>query len=134
MAWSLATGALGVFTDRPRLIGSAAVALLILGAAALKKLDDWPRSRVSDYLGQISYSTFLVHFPLCLVLNAAYTKFAAPDPWTALGTMVGAWLVSLCGAMLFHHQVEARLVGLGAKEPPAAKPAVPPALVRPEPG
>jgi hypothetical protein len=29
----------------------------------LRFLDDWPRSRLIAYLGQISYSVFLVHFP-----------------------------------------------------------------------
>jgi len=58
------------------------------------------------WLGRISYSVFLIHFPVCLLVNAAFTRFAPADPlWQGLG-MLTAWGVSLLAGDVFHHWVE----------------------------
>jgi peptidoglycan/LPS O-acetylase OafA/YrhL len=64
------------------------------------------------YLGQISYATFLVHFPVCLVVNAAFTAFVPPLAWLqALGVLL-AWSGSVAAGALFHHLAEAPLMRL----------------------
>ncbi len=64
------------------------------------------------YLGRISYATFLVHFPVCLVVNAAFTAFVLPGAWLqALGVLL-AWSGSVAAGALFHHVVEAPLMRL----------------------
>jgi peptidoglycan/LPS O-acetylase OafA/YrhL len=64
------------------------------------------------YLGQISYATFLVHFPVCLVVNAAFTAFVAPLAWLqAIGVLL-AWSGSIAAGALFHHLAEAPLMRL----------------------
>ncbi|MBB5609020.1 MULTISPECIES: acyltransferase [unclassified Janthinobacterium] len=64
---------------------------------------------VVNRLGQISYSVFLIHFPVCLLVNAAFIHLAPLEPsWQALG-MLTAWGASLvCGAA-FHRWVEVPL-------------------------
>jgi len=60
-------------------------------------------------LARSSYSVFLVHFPICLVVNAAFTRFAPAEPeWQALG-MVTAWAGSLAAGAAFHRWVEVPL-------------------------
>ena len=60
-------------------------------------------------LGRISYSVFLIHFPVCLVVNATFTRFMPAEPeWQALG-MLTAWASSLAAGALFFRWVEAPL-------------------------
>ncbi len=64
---------------------------------------------VINGLARTSYSVFLIHFPVCLVVNAAFTRFAPPDPeWQALG-MVVAWGSSLAAGAAFFRWVEVPL-------------------------
>jgi peptidoglycan/LPS O-acetylase OafA/YrhL len=57
-------------------------------------------------LGRISYSVFLIHFPVCLVVNAAFTRFVPTEPeWQALG-MLTAWAASLAAGAAFYRWVE----------------------------
>jgi len=60
-------------------------------------------------LARSSYSLFLVHFPVCLVVNAAFTRFASPEPeWQAFGVLL-AWAASMAGGAVFYRWVEAPL-------------------------
>jgi peptidoglycan/LPS O-acetylase OafA/YrhL len=60
-----------------------------------------------DHLGTHSYSLFLVHFPICLLVNALFEQKDADHPGVALGAMLGAWLLSNLAALLFYRWVEA---------------------------
>jgi peptidoglycan/LPS O-acetylase OafA/YrhL len=57
-------------------------------------------------LGQISYSVFLIHFPVCLLVNAAFARFVEADPLLQGLGMLLAWGASLAAGKLFHHWVE----------------------------
>ncbi len=81
------------------------------------------------WLAGISYAMFLVHFPVSLVVNAAFTRFAPPDPvWqlTGIGMALGA---SMLGGALFHAWIEkpvlrwlkARPVAMAAQSPIAGR-------------
>ncbi|MBV7538997.1 acyltransferase [Duganella sp. sic0402] len=64
---------------------------------------------VVNGLGKISYSVFLIHFPVCLLVNAAFTRFAPAEPeWQALGMLL-AWSGSLAAGAAFHRWVESPL-------------------------
>lgn len=116
---------------RPALLAMAAVALLALwvewrtrlavalGVAtwlALRLSVPRPSGRLPELAGpavhrwsERSYALFLVHFPVCLVVNAAFTRWAAPDAGVqALGLLV-AWLASLVAGAAFHRGVEVPL-------------------------
>lgn len=57
-------------------------------------------------LGQMSYSVFLVHFPVCLLVNALFGALWPDVPWAnALGMLV-AFMLSLAAGRLLYLQVE----------------------------
>jgi peptidoglycan/LPS O-acetylase OafA/YrhL len=61
---------------------------------------------VVGYFGRISYSVFLVHFPVCLLVNALVSSLAPGQPvLNALG-MAAAWGLSNVAGALFYRFVE----------------------------
>ncbi|HPT51433.1 MAG TPA: acyltransferase [Accumulibacter sp.] len=91
---------------RPRI----AIALLAALALALARrcgiLDRWPDWRGVLYLGRISYAVFLIHFPVCLLVNGLFTRFASTDPWINSAGLAVAWIGSLVGGALFYRYIE----------------------------
>jgi peptidoglycan/LPS O-acetylase OafA/YrhL len=62
--------------------------------------------RTVQVLSDISYAVFLIHFPVCLLVNAAFHSAAPGEPlWQALGVGV-AWAASLVAGWAFHRWVE----------------------------
>ncbi|MEI7465941.1 MAG: hypothetical protein WCJ87_11385, partial [Burkholderiales bacterium] len=61
-------------------------------------------------LCQISYATFLVHFAVCLAVNAAFTAFVPPHAWLQATGVLLAWGGSIAAGALFHHFAEAPLM------------------------
>lgn len=130
-------GALALWVDfRERIAVALAVALWLGVAQRGGWLTAWPRgpwAALVGYFGRISYSVFLVHFPICLVANACFGTLGPRAPsWQAAG-MVGAWLASNLAGAWFHRYVEtadfaamlrglrtraAQLAGFGATREP----------------
>ncbi|MBI5509515.1 MAG: acyltransferase [Deltaproteobacteria bacterium] len=100
----------GLFDGRPRLLVAVGTAVVIYIAARRGFWERWPNSRLSSYMGRISYSLFLVHFPVCLVINAFLSRFTL-SPGAALAGMVAAYLVSVGVGALFYRVVERPCVG-----------------------
>ncbi|MGD9943217.1 MAG: acyltransferase family protein [Burkholderiaceae bacterium] len=95
---------------RLRIAVALAVAVLLLlatqrGPVAQEAL----RARVSGFFGRISYSVFLVHFPICLVVNAAFHRFVGTDAWLNVGGLMLAWVASVIAGVQFHRWVESRI-------------------------
>ena len=61
---------------------------------------------VVHYLSRISYAVFLLHFPVCLVVNAAFTEFVSPQAWPQAFGVLLAWAGSVAAGALFHHVAE----------------------------
>lgn len=106
----IALGAMGaaalVIDFRLRIAVALATALLLAISRRGGWLEHWPGGRVTAYFGKISYSVFLVHFPVCLVVNALVFHLAPGRPvLNALG-MVVAWTASNMAGGLFHRFVE----------------------------
>lgn len=111
-----------------------ALALLVAVPLGLTFHVGWrlpPRlARLLAGLGDMSYSVFLVHYPVCLVVNAVFGRFAPNEPVANMLGMALAWAASLGAGALFHRQVERRFAvffqarrdnaGL-APQPPAAR-------------
>jgi peptidoglycan/LPS O-acetylase OafA/YrhL len=71
-------------------------------------------------MATISFSVFLVHFPVCLVVNAAFTRFVSDQPHEqALGMLV-AWAASLAAGAAFYRWVELPLGRVLASRPQPA--------------
>ena len=90
-----------------------AVALLTSLALGLGQkydfLSRWPRSRLIGWLGEISYSVFLVHFSVCLVINGLFASFAGHGLSVNAVGMLVAWGASIAAGGLFYHCVEKRV-------------------------
>lgn len=83
-----------------------AVALLLGFGRRTGLLEKWPSARPLAFLGQISYSLFLVHFPVLLLANGLYAKFGLDSHASAMSTLLLAWTASLIAATLFYRWVE----------------------------
>ena len=94
------------FRSRIAVALSVACVLMLLGRVLVCSTKGWA---LANWLGKNSYSIFLVHFPVCLVVNAGFTRFVPVDAeWQLVGT-VFAWAASLAGGAVFHRWIEAPL-------------------------
>ncbi len=74
----------------------------------------WAQGRAFRQLGSISYSVFLLHFPVCLVVTGLWVRLLPAGPWVqALGVLV-AWSASVLAGWLFYRHVESRSAALAA--------------------
>lgn len=107
LALVLLIGVLALLIDfRPRIAIALAVSLLIgLGYLHLKT----GGSRSIERFSQASYALFLVHFPVCLVVNALFMRYAPDSPFLNLVGILFAWVASNAAAFAFHRHVETRL-------------------------
>jgi peptidoglycan/LPS O-acetylase OafA/YrhL len=81
-----------------------------------------------QYLGRISYAVFLVHFPVCLLINAVFTRFGDASPLVQGCGMLVAWSASIVAGGAFHRWVEiplGRMATYGRPDQRAPRP-VPP--------
>ncbi len=65
------------------------------------------------WLGRISYSLFLIHFPVILVVNAVMAQAGLQSPWINLAAMLAAVGLSIAAAALLYRFVESRAGGRG---------------------
>lgn len=97
---------------RSRIAVALAVALALGVARHTGKLESWPGrglgSALASYFGKISYSVFLLNFPVALVINAAFSRFGSDDPALNAGGMVLAWIACNIAGAVFFHLVENR--------------------------
>ncbi len=95
---------------RVRIAVAFAVAclLLLLGREKPAMLTG-SASRLVQVLAKTSYSVFLVHFPVCLVVNSAFTRFAPTLPHLQFVGVVIGWAASLVAGAAFCRWVEAPL-------------------------
>ncbi len=107
---------------RSRLLVALATGLVLTLAQHFGWIYRWPRSRSVRWLAGISYSLFLVHFPVMLVVNALWSSHVPATPWLSLLGMFTAYAISMCVAVVFHYQVERPLLALGRgrRAPPRA--------------
>lgn len=90
-------------------IAIAGIMMLMLGfARQYDILESWSAPQPLIYLGRISYSIFLVHFPLCLVINAMFFRFLSHQPATNAYGLILALCVSICGGAIFFRWIESR--------------------------
>jgi peptidoglycan/LPS O-acetylase OafA/YrhL len=90
------------------------IALALVTALALGVARHWqfiesrPKNELLAYLGKISYSVFLVHFPVILVINAVFAKVAPASPAINAFGILCAWSASTAVGALFYHCIELR--------------------------
>jgi len=95
------------FRSRLALAMMVACALVICGRAQIEEGGRlWS---VINSLARNSYAVFLIHFPVCLLVNAAFTRFVPADPVLQGLGMLTAWGASLAAGAAFHRWVEVPL-------------------------
>ncbi len=95
-------------------VASATLSALILSIASARGwLEQWPRSASLHWLGERSYSIFLIHYGLCIGVNAIWSVlFPTGLLINGLGILF-AVAVSIAGGAVLYREVESRPGVLG---------------------
>lgn len=93
------------FRSRIAVALAVACVLILFGRTRTASAAHVPWSLVSK-MGKISYSVFLVHFPICLIVNAAFTRFVPNDVLLQAAGTVIAWATSVIAGAIFFRWVE----------------------------
>jgi peptidoglycan/LPS O-acetylase OafA/YrhL len=105
---------------RSRIALAAVVALaLVLWSDARLPIGEAGRSLVA-WLSRISYAVFLVHFPVCLLVNAAFERFAPRETGVQAAGVLLAWAASVAVGAGFHRLVEQRMARWLSRSPRTA--------------
>lgn len=110
------------FEWRWRLGIALGVGFLLFAAERLEFGAYWPRNRVVARLGQVSYSLFLIHFPVLLVVAAIWARLGWSSPVGGITGLLAAFVLSIAAAFAFHRWVEVPAGRLASR-----RDAVPPA-------
>jgi peptidoglycan/LPS O-acetylase OafA/YrhL len=103
-------------------IGLALGVALLLGYSRYSQWPErWLNSRPLAFLGRISYSVFLIHFPVLLLANGLFVLSGGSAPEIAGLVLLATWLASTLAGWAFYRWVEK----------PAARLSWPAALNRP---
>jgi peptidoglycan/LPS O-acetylase OafA/YrhL len=99
------------FRQRVALAIGVAVTLTLWGSTSSHWLRQHSQpSTIIQTLSQQSYALFLMHFPVLLLVNAAFTRFGftpeAASTASALGWGIAGWAASLWAANLFSRWIE----------------------------
>ncbi len=89
---------------RDRVALALGFALLLLWAQ--RRGWSLPQGEWLQRLGQMSYSVFLVHFPICLLVNAVFHQLWPEAPWLNLLGMALAFGLSLAAGRELYQRVE----------------------------
>ncbi|MBT2337479.1 acyltransferase [Variovorax paradoxus] len=108
------TGAGALAIDWRSRIAVALVSALLIAVAQRRdwlSLGQWPDAAMPlQRLGRISYSLFLIHFPVLLATNAVAAQLGPHSPWIDALGMAGTFGLSVGAALLLHRGVEVRPV------------------------
>lgn len=101
--------ALALYVDYRERILLAGITALILSLSHQYNWSDWsiwknPLAR----LGQMSYSIFLVHFPISLLVSSLWVNLYPREAWMNVWGMALSALLSLLLAIPFYHLIEKR--------------------------
>jgi peptidoglycan/LPS O-acetylase OafA/YrhL len=91
---------------RLRILLALGVALLLGFGRRTGFLEQWPNARPLAFLGQISYSLFLVHFPVLLLANGLYAQLELSSPGSAILGLMLALAASIVAANYFYRWIE----------------------------
>ncbi len=103
------------FDWRWRLVSAVVVGLLLYGAGKSGLATRWPKSRLIARMGKVSYSLFLVHFPVLIIVASLWEKFSWTSPFQAIAGLLTAFLLSVAASFVLHRYVELPAVGLSRK-------------------
>jgi peptidoglycan/LPS O-acetylase OafA/YrhL len=91
---------------RPKLALALATGLVLFAGGKFGALKEWPRNRVVGFMGRISYSLFLIHFPVLVIVATLWEQEEWTEPMGAVAGLAFAYVVSVAAAALFYRFVE----------------------------
>lgn len=92
---------------RWRLASMLVVGVMLHVAAKSGLSTRWPRSRVIGRLGRTSYSLFLIHFPVLVLVAAVWERLGWTSPVASVMGLLIAFGASIAGSLVFYRWVEA---------------------------
>lgn len=109
-SWALLIAALVVaalaLEWRPRIALAGVTALALVAVMRRPALAAWQGWTPLSRLGQISYSVFLVHFAVCVLVNAVESYFWPHSVAAAMAGMLVAFALSLVAGHVLFERVE----------------------------
>lgn len=100
-------GAVALVLDfRGRIALALATALLLVWAMRTPAVRQWQGVAPLVRLGQMSYSVFLIHFAVCLLVNAVVSSLWPTSPGANALGMVAAFVLSLVAGQWLYRRVE----------------------------
>jgi len=103
---------------RERILVAGLTALLLLWSRGGRSAPAWAASSSIDFLSRISYSLFLIHYPVSLLVGAIVTRWWPGNvAFNALGLLV-TWATSIAAAALLYRWTE---VPAGTPKPALAR-------------
>lgn len=104
-----------LFEWRWRLLSAFVVGILLFDSIRMGWGRGWPRNRLITWIGDVSYSLFLVHFPVLVFVATLWTRLEWTTPPAAMAGLLVAFGSSILVAGLFHRWVERPASRLGRK-------------------
>jgi len=92
---------------RERIAVALVTAWLLAALQARHQRGPWRLSPMLGELGKHSYSLFLVHYPVCLLVNALFEQQAMTGASAGLAMMALAWGLANLASLPFHRFIEA---------------------------
>jgi peptidoglycan/LPS O-acetylase OafA/YrhL len=100
---------------RPRLVLALATGIILFCGGKIGALSRWPTSRAVAFMGRTSYSLFLIHFPVLVVVATLWERQQWTTPLGAVAGLMFAYVVSIAVATLFYRFVEEPAMRLGRR-------------------
>ncbi|HZV55312.1 MAG TPA: acyltransferase family protein [Rhodocyclaceae bacterium] len=91
---------------RSRVLVAGVTALLLVWCSVGRISPRWAGSRLTAFFGRISYTLFLIHYPVCLLVgNLVHGFWPDSTAMNAVG-LASAWLLSIAAADALHRLTE----------------------------
>lgn len=100
---------------RERLLIALCVGTLLCWAQKYQKMNHPMFQNWLAQIGKMSYSVFLIHYPVSLLISAAWMKLFPLDPFIQLLGMFTSILASIAAGFIFYQLVEQKLHGKSLK-------------------
>jgi len=110
-----ATAARLVYSYESELLVSALTGIAFWLAVEMGKLDRWLAGRPLQFLGKISYSLYLIHFPVAMITKRVLHKLVGESNLAVWLTFFAAVGAAIATAALMHRLVEAPFTRLARR-------------------
>lgn len=99
---------------RDRILVAGLTALLLLWSNGGRSAPAWASSGTIDFLSRISYSLFLIHYPVSLLVGAIVTRWWPGNVALNAFGLIFTWATSIAAAALLHRWTE---MPIGMRKP-----------------